>query len=592
MFRSAFYGDREVPSSTLRLLPVKTANPFAKPSSASDLQNQRSGNSGTFSLPSSFTPGTGATKVNQNQGGWGDPGTWSGAAFDNLIWDRNASTASNLMGWGSTIGMSLIPGLGWAGLAGRAGLRGAQMALRAKKLYNAARTAGKLRGGVQAAMRQSPLAAKTFLGRAGALAGDAARGSANAVLGYQAGLGAGALAGAGANALGWQGNTSNTVGEPTWKDRATDMRTMATAPLNRFMVKGLADMGRMGSGLLGHTPGLRGVMSQINQGRPLKFMQNAGTGWLGQVPGFRSAASWSRRWQPMRWSTAQRALDKASGSGLKGTAAQIGLTSAVETGLGPALEAYVPDQASVAIDRLADQYNIRPEDRQAFRERVKGTGNIKRNWLTQQYQGLRNHTDTGGSPIVSLDLEGLKRNDGRTYIQPQTVDLTDALANQMKMDVPEYRSFQDQFNRTPLEYQQFLKDHYGQTWDRYEQSKLQNGEYVGLGEMIQNGRGQKTMPFVRADNVDGQIVQRPYYQTEVQGAPVEVPGFHDPAYEQQRTMYNDLNRLAASSPNGTSTPVPQGLWQYVQPSASGGYEMQVMLNGSPVVIPLDLRQPI
>ena len=552
------------------------------------------------SLPPSIKPSTATTNVNQNQGGWGDPGTTSGWLYDNLLWDRNASTKSNLMGWGANVGMMFIPGVGWAGLGARAAARGARLADRARKASRASQIASNA---------TSPLVRSRWLEkgrqlkptrweRAGHLAENAAIGTGNAVVGYQAGLGAGALAGEAANAVGADrlihpilgGSDINTIAEPGWADRATDWRTVATAPISRFQAKGLVDLGR---GLAG---GVVGAGVQRVARAPL----------VNRVPGSKSldtGISSFRQSRPMQWSAPQRVLDQALGSPTRGGVAHavlgLGLEGAVSAG-----GLYLPDdQGTRAVKGLAEQYGLTPESARELSRKLeydlsnpRSLRNIKRHWLTGQYTGLRNHTDANGSPIVNLDLTGLKTQSGLQYRTPDgiTADLTDMLAKQMGHEVPEHRSFQDQFNRMPLPYQQALKNSYNDQgngrWDRYEQGKMQEGEAVALDTPISRGFGQTARPAMVAQNVNGQTVQQPYYVQNQQGQQVEVPGFHSPRYEQMRTLYNNFNRLVYEDPRGGApVQIPQHLWHSVHPLEDGSYVLQTELDGRPVTIPLTLK---
>ena len=68
------------------------------------------------------------TQVNSSSGEWFSPDSVSGALVDNLLWDRNASTASNLMGWGATLGASFLGPVGWAAKGGHAAYKAYRLA--------------------------------------------------------------------------------------------------------------------------------------------------------------------------------------------------------------------------------------------------------------------------------------------------------------------------------------------------------------------------------------------------------------------------------------------------------------------------------
>ncbi|MCL2005939.1 MAG: hypothetical protein FWG73_07210 [Planctomycetaceae bacterium] len=340
-----------------------------------------------------------STQVNNSSGQWFSPDSTSGQIFDNVIWDRNASTGSNLMGWGATLGSALIPGGAVA--------RGLWLAARhGRKAYQVAQAANKARQAAQVAKAAVPM---TTAARAGQVGTTAAKGTANAVLGYQAGLASGAAAGTAADAVGLGGNKTNTIGEPTYGERATNMSAMAYAPLLR-----------MGGSL--------GSFTNPVLGAPAK-----GTRTWGRFAGDAGAY----------------------GAGMLGAERA---TDAVSSGL----SALQPDKAHKAITQFAQDQGIDTSDKgsmQALRNQIDASGIVKRN-LMGQFSGLRNHTDAMGSPVNEIDFAGMKTPSGGKFTGSDRIDLTDALGRNMGIQTPRQRTFQDQFNRLPLAEQSAIKEYY------------------------------------------------------------------------------------------------------------------------------------
>ena len=272
-----------------------------------------------------------STQVNNSSGQWFSPDSTSGQIFDNVIWDRNASTGSNLMGWGATLGSALIPGGAVA--------RGLWLAARhGRKAYQVAQAANKARQVAQAAKATTPM---TTAARAGQVGTTAAKGTANAVLGYQAGLAGGAAAGTAATAVGLGGNKTNTIGEPTYGERATNMSAMAYAPLLR-----------MGGSLGSFTNPVLGapVKGTRTWGRFAGDTGSYGAGMLG----------------------AERATDVVSSG----------------------LSALQPDKAHKAVTQFAQDQGIDTSDKgsmQSLRNQIDASGIVKRNLMEDADSSARNY---------------------------------------------------------------------------------------------------------------------------------------------------------------------------------------------------------
>jgi len=353
-------------------------------------------------------------KPDDGMGGYKD---W---AIDNLLWDRNASTASNLMGWGSALGAAFIPGVGWVARGALLGSRAARAAAVAGKLRGvgaAARGVGQAAGRLQkaeqlhgigkapaygmAAMRRPAALPKLPQpSRWGTFAGNLGRDSANAVIGYQAGLAGGAALGSGIDAA--IGKNNNLVAEPTYMDRATSLRENFGAPFTRI---------------------------------------------------------WGRT--PANWAAGK--VNKPLGEYLKkNLASPHDYNAAGHAGLSAgyfggdfAANSLAPDKGTRAINAFAKRYGVDTNDPQTmreFRNRLEATGVVHRNY-GDYYRGLRNYTDAQGSPITSFDTSGLKARGGGELAGIETRDLTDSLASSLGVATPMKRTTQDQFNRQPLEQQ-------------------------------------------------------------------------------------------------------------------------------------------
>jgi hypothetical protein len=326
------------------------------------------------------------TQVNKSSGEWFSPNSTSGQVFDNVIWDRNASTGSNLMGWGATLGSALIPGGAVA--------RGLWLAARhGRKAYQVAKAANRAKQVAQAAKATKPMTAAARVGQVGT---SAAKGTGNAVVGYQTGLAGGAVAGNAADAVGLGGNKTNTIGEPTYGDRATNMSAMAYAPLLR-----------MGGSL--------GSFTKPVLGAPAKGTRTWGR-FAGDVGSY--------------------------GAGMLGAERATGAVSS-------RLSELQPDKSHKAITQFAKDQGIDTSDKgsmQSLRDQIDATGIVKRN-LMGQFGGLRNHTDALGSPVNEIDFAGMKTQRGGKFTGSDRIDPGKFSAEEFECPSLDQEHRLDQFGR-------------------------------------------------------------------------------------------------------------------------------------------------